>query len=198
VNDEGKIKKLYTTPLLQRALGGMMAELRAPAPPLIDVWPWRGILRRLKLSSRHERGLSMRAHKLNVIALIVLVSMWTAAQLGVASAADGDQYVGTWKGTWEGAGAGGRFDLSFARGSDGKLAASVSVGTDAGDYTAKFSTTTLTGDKLAGAYDYPPDPQGEVTVTGTFDPKTGTGTWSLGAKGQPGGQTIAGTWKVSK
>jgi hypothetical protein len=135
---------------------------------------------------------------LAVAAVLVLAGLWNTGRVGVASAADGDQYVGTWKGTWEGAGAGGRFDLALARGADGKLAASVSVGADSGDYTAKFSTVTLSGDKLAGAYDYPPDPQGEVTITGAFDPKNATGTWSLGAKGQPGGQAIAGTWKVSK
>jgi hypothetical protein len=139
----------------------------------------------------------MRLQKVAVVVLM-LAGMWAALQFGVATAAEGDQYVGTWKGTWEGAGAGGRFDLTFARGGDGKLAASVSVGTDMGDYNAKFSKMALTGDKLAGAYDYPPDPQGEVIVTGSFDPKNATGTWSLGAKGQPGGQAIAGTWKVSK
>ena len=139
----------------------------------------------------------MRPTKFAVIVL-VLAGMWTAVQLGAASAAESVQYIGTWKGTWEGAGAGGRFDLTFARGSDGKLAASVSVGTDMGDYNAKFSTIAVTGEKFAGAYDYPPDPQGEVTITGSFDPKTAIGTWSLGAKGQPGGQAIAGTWKVTK
>ncbi len=139
----------------------------------------------------------MRLKKVAIFALM-LAGAWAALQFGVATAADGDQYVGAWKGTWEGAGAGGRFDLTLARGSDGKLAASVSVGTDMGDYTANFSKVSLTGDKLAGAYDYPPDPQGEVVITGSFDPKNATGTWSLGAKGQPGGQAIAGTWKVSK
>src|SRR5260370_41675585 len=139
----------------------------------------------------------MRLQKVAVVALM-LAGMWAALQFGVAAAAEGDQYVGTWKGTWEGAGAGGRFDLPFARGSDGKLAASVSVGTDMGDYNAKFSTIAVTAERLAGAYDYPPDPQGEVTITGSFDPKTAIGTWSLGAKGQPGGQAIAGTWKVTR
>ena len=67
-----------------------------------------------------------------------------------------------------------------------------------GDYNAKFSTVTVAADKLTGAYDYPPDPQGEVTIIGSFDPKNATGTWSLGAKGQSGQQAIAGTWKVSK
>ena len=139
----------------------------------------------------------MRLHKVAVSALL-LVSVWAAVQIGVALAADGDQYVGPWKGTWEGAGAGGRFDMTFVRGSDGKIAASVSVGTEMGDYNAKFTTVTFGADKLAGAYDYPPDPQGEVTIAGSFDAKNATGTWSLAAKGQPGGQAIAGTWKVSK
>lgn len=140
----------------------------------------------------------MRPQNIAVAAVLMLAIIWAGGQVRVASAADADQYVGTWKGTWEGAGAGGRFDLTFIKGSDGKLAASVSVGTDMGDYNAKFSTVTVTGDKLAGAYDYPPDPQGEVTITGSFEPKNAIGTWSLGAKGQPGGQAIAGTWKVTK
>jgi hypothetical protein len=140
----------------------------------------------------------MRPQKITVAAVLMLAMMWAAGHVEVASAADGDQYIGIWKGTWEGAGAGGRFDLTFTRGSDGKLAASVSVGSDMGDYNAKFGTLTVTGDKLAGAYEYPPDPQGEVTITGSFEPKDAIGTWSLGAKGKPGGQAIAGTWKVTK
>ena len=139
----------------------------------------------------------MRSHKV-AIAILLLVGLWAAAQVGVVFAADGDQYSGSWKGTWEGAGAGGRFDLTITRGGDGKLAAGVSVGTDMGDYTAKFSTVAIAGNKLAGAYDYPPDAQGEVTISGSFDAKNATGTWSLGAKGQPGGQSISGTWKVTK
>ena len=140
----------------------------------------------------------MRPQKIAALAVVMLGLICAAGQIGVASAADGDQYVGIWKGTWEGAGAGGRFDLTFTRGSDGKLAASVSVGSDMGDYNAKFSTLAVTGDKLAGAYEYPPDPQGEVTITGSFEAKDAIGTWSLGAKGKPGGQAIAGTWKVKK
>jgi hypothetical protein len=139
----------------------------------------------------------MRARKV-AIAAMLLVGLFATAQIGAVFAADGDQYAGTWKGRWEGAGAGGRFDLTITRGGDGKIAASVSVGTDMGDYNAKFSTVNVAGNKLAGAYDYPPDPQGEVTIAGSFDVTNATGTWSLGAKGQAGGQAIAGTWKVSK
>jgi hypothetical protein len=141
----------------------------------------------------------MRLARIAGVALIALAAIWAASMpLHFAAAADGDQYLGTWKGTWEGGGGSGRFDMVLARGSDGKLAATVSVGTDMGDYNAAFSTVTMSGGKLAGAYDYPPDPQGEVTIAGSFEPKNATGTWSLGAKGQPGGQSIAGTWKVAK
>jgi hypothetical protein len=140
----------------------------------------------------------MRAQTIAVVGAVMFAIICLVGQFGAASAADYDQYIGAWKGTWEGAGAGGRFDLTSAQGSDRKLATHVSVGTDMGDYNAKFSTVTVTGDKLAGAYDYPPDPQGEVTITGSFEPKDAIGTWSLGAKGKPGGQAIAGTWKVTK
>jgi hypothetical protein len=141
----------------------------------------------------------MRIRKVGIVALGLLAGIWAATEVHVAAAADGDQYVGTWKGQWEGGGASGRFDLTFIRGSDGKLAATASVGTDMGDYNAKFSAVAFAGEKLAGAYDYPPDPLGEVIITGSFDSKTATGTWALGAKGQAGGQSMAaGTWKVSK
>lgn len=139
----------------------------------------------------------MRPYKV-AVAVLLLAGLWTAAQVAAVFAADSDQYVGAWKGSWEGAGAGGRFDLTFTHDSDGKLAASASVGTDMGDYTAKFSKVAVAGDKLTGAYDYPPDAQGEVSIAGAFAANNATGTWSLGAKGQPGGQAIAGTWKVAK
>jgi hypothetical protein len=135
--------------------------------------------------------------KLIIAALLMFGCYCISGPFNIAAAAD-EQILGTWKGEWEGGGGSGRFDLTFVHGSDGKLSAMASVGTEGGDYNAKFTTVALNADKLTGAYDYPPDVQAEVTVTGTFDPKTATGTWSLAAKGQPGGQSIAGTWKVSK
>jgi hypothetical protein len=140
----------------------------------------------------------MRTQKFTVAALIALASMCAAFHFSVAAAADEDQFVGTWKGSWEGGGGSGRFDMSFARGSDGQITASVAVGTDMGDYNAKFSKAAFVREKFTGAYDYPPDVQGEVIIAGSFDPKNATGTWSLGAKGQPGQSMAAGTWKVSK
>ena len=39
----------------------------------------------------------MRPQKIAVVTAVMLAIIWAAGQLGVASAADGDQYVGTWK-----------------------------------------------------------------------------------------------------
>jgi hypothetical protein len=127
------------------------------------------------------------------LACVVAVGV---GQFSVA-ADSANQYAGTWNGTWEGEGAGGRFDLTLTTGSDGKLSGGVSVGQDAGDYTAQFSTVTVTGNKLTAKYDFPPDPQGEILLTATFDGGNATGTWALNPKGQD--QSMAtGSWKVAK
>jgi hypothetical protein len=129
----------------------------------------------------------------------LLVTAAVAIQIHAAASVDGQQYAGTWNGNWEGAGSSGRFDLTIQVGADGRLGGGVSVGSDQGDYTAKFSKIVFTGNKMTGNYDYPLDAQGEVSVTGTFDAKGASGTWGLGAKGQSGGQTMAdGTWKTEK
>jgi hypothetical protein len=140
----------------------------------------------------------MRIQTVGFAAWLVLASTWASGPFDVAAAADADQYVGTWKGSWEGGGGSGRFDMTFARGSDGELTATVAVGTDMGDYNAKFSKLAFASEKFTGAYDYPPDVQGEVIIAGSFDAKNAAGTWTLGAKGQAGGAMAAGTWKVSK
>jgi len=141
----------------------------------------------------------MRIRKFTTAVVLAFAGIWAGAHFNAAAAADGDQYVGTWKGSWEGGGASGRFDMTFSRGGDGALSATVAVGTDMGDYNARFSKLTFVAEKFTGAYDYPPDVQGEVIIAGAFDPRNAAGTWALGAKGQPGGQAMAaGTWKVSK
>jgi hypothetical protein len=139
----------------------------------------------------------MRSLKLGVVGCLMLLGLWAAGPVNVAVAADGDQYLGAWKGTWEGGGSGG-FDLTFARGADGKITGSVAVTTDMGNYNATLSALSFKDGKFSGAYDYPPDVQGEITMAGNFDAKTGTGTWSLGPKGKPAESMAAGTWKVAK
>ncbi len=137
----------------------------------------------------------MRKQSWGIAVLVCVAAMW-AGQSGIA-ADTASQYAGAWNGTWEGDGAGGRFDLTLAAGSDGKLSGGVSVGQDAGDYTAQFSTVSIEGNKLKAKYDFPPDTQGEIVLTATFDGKNATGTWSLNPKGQEASMAT-GTWKVAK
>src|ERR1043165_4142724 len=123
-------------------------------------------------------------------AALALLSAFALAQSYIGA------FVGTWGGTWEGGGT-GRFDLTIERGSDGKPAGGVSVGTEQGDYTAKFKELSFDGQNMKARYEFPLDAQADVAVTGTFNGGTVEGTWNLVAKG--GDQSFAGgTWKVQK
>jgi hypothetical protein len=120
------------------------------------------------------------------------------ALLGAVAAAQSDiaAFVGTWGGTWEGGGT-GRFDLTIERGSDGQPAGGVSVGTDQGDYTAKFKELSFDGPNMKARYEFPLDTQADIMVDGTFSGASAAGNWSLVPKG--GDQVFAGgTWKVAK
>jgi hypothetical protein len=140
----------------------------------------------------------MRYARIGVAAVASAAALWVGVQIHAAAALDGQQYVGGWTGTWEGGGS-GRFDMTLELGADGKFGGGVAVGTDQGDYTAKFSKLSFAGNKMTATYDYPLDTQGEVSIEGTFDAKSATGTWGLGAKGQSQTQAMAsGTWKIAK
>ena len=120
------------------------------------------------------------------------------ALLGAVAMAQGDiaAFVGTWNGSWEGGGT-GRFDLTIERGSDGQPAGGVSVGTEQGDYTAKFKELSFEGQNMKARYEFPLDAQADIVVAGTFNGGAAEGTWSLVAKG--GDQSFAGgSWKVAK
>jgi hypothetical protein len=130
-----------------------------------------------------------------VVAALIVTTCLVA--LGNAAGAPGNQYAGLWTGSWEGGG-NGKFDLTLIAGSDGKLTGSVNVGTEGGDYTAKFTSLSFDGNKLNGKYTYPLDEQGEITLNATFEGNKATGTWALGAKGQDGQTMANGTWTVTK
>ena len=125
---------------------------------------------------------------------LLLAFAWVA----VAFAAQSNPLAGAWKGNWSGGGGGGGFDMTFAASADGRLTGTVAVTTDMGNYNATFSAASFKDGRLTAAYDYPPDVQGEVTLAGSFDANSGSGTWSLGAKGQPSQAMAAGTWKVAR
>jgi hypothetical protein len=140
--------------------------------------------------------------QLKTAVLLLLASICASGLAAPARAADGDQYLGMWSGTWAGAdGSSGHFQLNLERGSDGKLTGSIAVSQDGGggsDYTSKLKNAGFAGDKFSAAYE-PPDGQSEIKMKGTFGSKGGDGDWSLGAKDQPSSPAVAsGTWKIAK
>jgi hypothetical protein len=143
----------------------------------------------------------MRIRPVNYRLWLMLASLFLGAYSGPALAADGDQYLGTWSGTWAGDNSSGHFQLILAHGSDGKLTGSIAVTQDTGggsDYTAKLKDAAFVGDKFTAAYD-PPDGQTQISMKGAFGAKGGDGDWSLGPKAQPSNPALAtGTWKISK
>jgi hypothetical protein len=138
-----------------------------------------------------------KMRKLSLAMFATIFAIVCVGTLSSAADAPANRYAGTWNGTWEGGGT-GRFDMTLAAGADGTMTGSVSVGTEGGDYTAKFTTLSFDGNKMHAKYNYPLDEQGEITVEGTFDAGKGMGTWGLGQKGQNGPALANGTWTVSK
>jgi hypothetical protein len=132
---------------------------------------------------------------------LLLAGVWLGSLAVPAIAADGDQYLGTWAGTWRGDDSSGHFRLTLERGSEGKVTGSIAVSQDGGggsDYTAKLKSAGFVGDKFAAAYE-PPDGQSEIKLKGTFSPNGADGDWSLGAKDQPANPAMTtGTWKITK
>ena len=140
--------------------------------------------------------------RLNTALLLLLAGICCAAPMTPARAADGDQYLGSWSGTWTGAdNSSGHFKLILERGSDGKLTGSIAVSQDGGggsDYTSKLKNAAFAGDKFTAAYE-PPDGQSEISMKGAFGSKGGDGDWSLRPKDQPSSPAVAsGTWKIAK
>jgi hypothetical protein len=137
----------------------------------------------------------MRRQFLAMIGMVAVLG----AGVGISSAADsgGKEYVGTWVGTWEGAGGAGRFELTLAAGADGKVTGGVSVGQDTGDYVAKFVSVSFEGNKLTARYSYTPDEQADIAVTATFEGKNAKGAWNMVPKGQETAMA-SGTWTVTK
>jgi hypothetical protein len=134
----------------------------------------------------------MRRFCLCLIVLLGVVS--THAQQRTDGAAAGD-LIGTWTGSWEGAGSSGGFELTLEKGKDGTPSGRVSV-TGEPAYQAAIRTLAFEGKKLTATYDFPPDETMDVVLTATFDGETAKGLWSARQKG--GGELASGTWTVSR
>jgi hypothetical protein len=134
----------------------------------------------------------MRTFVLSLIVLLGGVVSMQAQQSGGAAASD---LLGTWTGTWEGAGSTGGFELTLEKGKDGSTAGRVSV-TGEPAYKATIRTLTFEGKQMTATYDFPPDDSMEVVLTVAFDGNTAKGPWS--ARQKAGGEIASGTLTLSR
>ena len=132
--------------------------------------------------------------------LVVFVFFGVQSRLGreLGQPTNGEQYVGTYSGTWDGAGT-GNFELTLEKIKDGGVTGKVAVTTDGGNYTADLKALSFEGKKMNAKYDFPLDPSAssEVVLVADIDGNTIKGTWSLRPKGQET-EAAKGTWTVTK
>jgi hypothetical protein len=127
--------------------------------------------------------------------ILILGAVCSAAQRGVEGLKPGEEFLGIWTGTWDGAGTGG-FELTLEKDKDGAIGGRVSV-TGEPTYKATLKTLTFDGRKMTASYDFPPDPGGEVRLATTFEGNAAKGTWSLREKAT-GNEVATGGWTVTK
>jgi hypothetical protein len=138
----------------------------------------------------------MRNRKLVRVIAFLICAIVSAASGEAMQASRGQDYMGTWSGTWDGAGS-GEFELTLAQVKDGAAGGKVAVTTDGGNYTAELKSVTFDGNTMTATYDFPLDPGSEVAISATFDNRTAKGTWMLHPKGQTT-EIASGTWTVAK
>lgn len=140
------------------------------------------------------------SNRLAIASLMILLSGVFLGQAALAKRAQSsgpERFVGTWAGTWDGAGSTGKIEITLAKDDAGKLSGQVTSTTDNGDYKAKFQTLSFDANKMTAKYDFPLAEGTEVVLTATFDERQLKGTWSLRAKGQDGEQ-VGGAWTAAK
>ncbi len=131
-----------------------------------------------------------------LVGLLLLSAGGVARQRGAEGAAPGEALVGTWTGTWEGAGGTGGFELTLEKAKDGSVGGRVSV-TGEPTYRATLDTVSFDGPKMTAKYDFPPDENIAVVLETTFDGNSAKGTWAAREKAN-GGEVASGTWTVSR
>jgi hypothetical protein len=116
------------------------------------------------------------------LGLVMLIAGY-AGNAGAWQASPGEQYVGMWAGSYDGA-ATGTMEMILDKGKDGGVTGKVNVVSDGGNYSADFKSIVFDGSKATAKYDFPLDPSAEVIMTATFEGAAAKGTWSLRPKGQ--------------
>lgn len=137
-------------------------------------------------------------NKSSVFLLVFLcATVGFAQQRGSDNSSTGEEFVGVWSGSWEGAGGSGGFELTLEKSKDTGVVGKVSV-TGEPTYKASFKALSFDGKKMNAKYDFPPnEAEAEVVLVATFDDTSAKGTWSLRAKAD-NTQVAAGTWSVAK
>ena len=93
--------------------------------------------------------------------VVVFGAVCAAVQTG-DKPSSGEEFLGTWIGTWDGAGTGG-FELTLEQTKDGALGGRVSV-TGEPAYRSVLKTVEFAGKKMNAKYDFTPDERGEVVL----------------------------------
>jgi hypothetical protein len=127
--------------------------------------------------------------------LFIVAAVCSAAQRGGDGAAAAEPFLGTWAGTWDGAGSGG-FELILEKDKDGAVSGKVSV-TGEPTYKATLKTISFDGKKMTAKYDFPPDEAAQVLLAASFDGNRATGTWSLREKAGDN-EVASGGWTVTR
>lgn len=131
-----------------------------------------------------------------VYILLLVFGVVGSAQRGTEVAPNGEQFVGTWTGSWDSGTSSGGFELTLEKGKDGVVGGRVSV-TGEPTYKATFKALSFDGNKMTAKYDFPPDESAEIALAATFEGDKATGTWAAQAKGTDD-PLLTGTWTVTK
>lgn len=135
--------------------------------------------------------------RISLLAILFIAGVTLlAAQEATARSEDSDAFVGTWEGAWTG-GSTGKFALTIAKGTGGKLSGSISPKPDQGDgYTVAFKSVEVISGMLTAKCE---DPNGdvEITLTGSAEGKSAKGTYSVRQKGD-GSEVDTGSWTATR
>ena len=131
-----------------------------------------------------------------VFAFIAGTVAFTSAQRGAEETPKPEQLIGKWSGTWDGAGAGGGFELTLEQVKDAPLTGKVAV-TGEPEYTAALKTLAFDGRKMKATYDFPADQAAEVLLAASFEGNKATGTWILRVKADAT-EVASGNWTVTR
>jgi hypothetical protein len=129
-----------------------------------------------------------------LVSLIAL--MLSVGCVAYAQSKSDSNPAGTWSGTWTG-GSTGKFEMTIAKGADGKLSATMTANSDQGE-TSNWQSKLVEadGDKLTIKFD-DSDGESEGTLHAVIEGSSMKGDYSVSAKAT-GEQTDNGTFTATR